>query len=53
MIVLKALCKCFGKKIVYENVNLTFEAGSSYALVGVSGSGKTNSDVSVILSRVK
>ncbi|MDN6437182.1 MAG: ATP-binding cassette domain-containing protein, partial [Lactococcus sp.] len=41
MIVLKALCKCFGKKIVYENVNLTFEAGSSYALVGVSGSGKT------------
>ncbi|MCJ1994590.1 ABC transporter ATP-binding protein [Lactococcus piscium] len=41
MIVLKGLCKCFGKKIVYENVNLTFEAGSSYALVGVSGSGKT------------
>ena len=30
-----------GKKIVIDHITLTFEAGKSYALVGVSGSGKT------------
>ncbi|MCJ1997089.1 ATP-binding cassette domain-containing protein [Lactococcus piscium] len=33
--------KHYGKKIVIDHITLTFEAGKSYALVGVSGSGKT------------
>ena len=33
--------KRYGKKIVIDHITLTFEAGKSYALVGVSGSGKT------------
>jgi putative ABC transport system ATP-binding protein len=35
------MTKVFDKKTVYEAVNLTFEAGKSYALTGKSGSGKT------------
>ena len=33
--------KRYGKKIVIDHITWTFEAGKSYALVGVSGSGKT------------
>lgn len=33
--------KRYGEKIVIDHITLTFEAGKSYALVGVSGSGKT------------
>lgn len=41
MIELKHLSKKFGKKIIYQHVNLRFEVGKTYALVGASGSGKT------------
>ena len=41
MIELKELSKSFGKKTIYQDVNLRFEAGKTYALVGTSGSGKT------------
>lgn len=41
MIELKHLSKKFGKKMIYQDVNLRFEAGKTYALVGTSGSGKT------------
>lgn len=41
MIELKQLSKRFGKKTIYQEVNLRFEAGKTYALVGTSGSGKT------------
>jgi putative ABC transport system ATP-binding protein len=41
MIELKKLSKKFGGKVVYQDVNLKFEMGRSYALVGSSGSGKT------------
>lgn len=41
MIELRQLEKTFGSKTVYTGVNLTFEAGKSYALVGRSGSGKS------------
>lgn len=41
MIKLNQLTKSYGSKIVYQNINLNFEAGKSYALIGASGSGKT------------
>ena len=41
MIELRHLSKKFGKKMIYQDVNLKFEAGKTYALVGTSGSGKT------------
>ncbi|EKH7709892.1 ATP-binding cassette domain-containing protein, partial [Staphylococcus pseudintermedius] len=30
-----------GKRTIFDNVNLTFEPGKSYALIGHSGSGKS------------
>ncbi|GFH43047.1 peptide ABC transporter ATP-binding protein [Lactococcus hodotermopsidis] len=41
MIELQNVSKKFGKNNIFENVNLVFETGKSYALVGASGSGKT------------
>ncbi|GAB2024850.1 ATP-binding cassette domain-containing protein [Lactovum odontotermitis] len=41
MITVTNLTKRFGQKTVYESLNLEFEAGKSYALIGKSGSGKT------------
>lgn len=41
MITIQSLSKKFNHKIVYENVELSFEPNKSYALVGQSGSGKT------------
>jgi putative ABC transport system ATP-binding protein len=41
MIELKNLHKRYGKKVVYQDVNLRLENGLSYAFVGPSGSGKT------------
>ncbi|MDR0299561.1 MAG: ATP-binding cassette domain-containing protein [Streptococcaceae bacterium] len=41
MIKVTNMTKSFGKKTIYENVNLVLEKGKSYALVGKSGSGKT------------
>ena len=38
---LKNLKRSYGEKIVFEGVNLTFEKGKIYALVGENGSGKT------------
>lgn len=29
-----------GKRTIFDNVNLTFEPGKSYALIGHSGSGE-------------
>ncbi|HEL1253068.1 TPA: ATP-binding cassette domain-containing protein, partial [Streptococcus equi subsp. zooepidemicus] len=33
--------KKFGSKKIFTDLNLTFEAGKSYALIGGSGSGKS------------
>ena len=33
--------KKYGSKEIFTDLNLTFEAGKSYALIGASGSGKT------------
>lgn len=41
MIELKNIGKTYGKHLIFENLNLTFEAGKSYALIGGSGSGKS------------
>lgn len=38
---IKALCKSFDNKKVLHNLNMTFDAGGRFALVGASGSGKT------------
>lgn len=40
-IVVKDVCKSFGKKRVLNNVDLTIESGQIYGLIGPSGSGKT------------
>ncbi|MCJ8009282.1 ABC transporter ATP-binding protein [Lederbergia wuyishanensis] len=40
-IVVNAVYKDFGKKVVLNNVDLTVESGQIYGLIGPSGSGKT------------
>ncbi|BDR55790.1 ABC transporter ATP-binding protein [Xylocopilactobacillus apis] len=41
MLKTKNLTKKFDQRSIFENLNLTFEAGKAYALIGPSGSGKT------------
>jgi Cu-processing system ATP-binding protein len=41
MIGLKAISKNFGKLDALDNINIDFDAGRSYALIGPNGSGKT------------
>ncbi|MGX7047679.1 ATP-binding cassette domain-containing protein [Pseudolactococcus piscium] len=41
MIELKNVSKQYGKHQLFDQLNLTFEAGKSYALIGESGSGKS------------
>jgi Cu-processing system ATP-binding protein len=41
MIGLKAVYKKFGKLVALDNIDLHFDAGRSYALIGPNGSGKT------------
>lgn len=39
---LKEFSICYGDKVVLQNVNLEFDIGKKYALIGESGSGKTS-----------
>lgn len=41
MISIKNLSKSYGSKVVLENINLNFEKGKVYGIVGENGSGKT------------
>ncbi len=41
MITIENLSKSFGTKIILENINLNFEKGKVYGIVGENGSGKT------------
>lgn len=41
MIELKNISKKYGKQLIFEHINLRFEVGKSYALIGESGSGKS------------
>lgn len=41
MLEIKNLCKKFGAQIVLDHINLKLEAGTSYAIVGRSGEGKS------------
>jgi len=41
MIVIEALNKSYGKQLVLKDVNLSFEAGKVYGIVGENGAGKT------------
>ena len=41
MISIKDLSKSYGSKVVLENINLNFEKGKVYGIVGENGSGKT------------
>lgn len=41
MIEIKNLSKSFGKRILFENINLSFKDNMTYAIIGESGSGKT------------
>lgn len=41
MIQLNQLTKSYGSKVIYQAINLQFNKGQSYALIGASGSGKT------------
>lgn len=48
MITLQSINKKFGKLRALDNVDLTFEAGRSYALIGPNGSGKTTMIKSIL-----
>lgn len=41
MITLDKITKTFDQRVVFNQINFTFEAGKVYALIGRSGSGKT------------
>jgi ABC-2 type transport system ATP-binding protein len=41
MITITNLSKAYGKQLVLENVNLSFEKGRAYGIVGANGAGKT------------
>ena len=41
MIEIQHLTKCFGKRVVFNDINLNFTSGKVYALIGNSGCGKT------------
>lgn len=41
MITVKDVSLSFGSRILYENVNLSFDAGNRYGLIGANGSGKS------------
>lgn len=41
MIELKNISKTYGKHLIFDHLNLTFERGKSYAMIGESGSGKS------------
>ncbi len=41
MIEIKHLTKCFGKRVVFNDINLNLTSGKVYALTGSSGCGKT------------
>ena len=41
MIEVKNLSKSFGSSLVWEDVNLTIEDGTTLAIIGKSGSGKS------------
>lgn len=41
MIDLYNICKCFGERIVLENINLSVHEGDMISIMGKSGSGKT------------
>ncbi|QQQ34481.1 ABC transporter ATP-binding protein [Streptococcus mitis] len=41
MIELRNICKQFGSRIIFSDLNLNFQSGIVYALVGNSGCGKT------------
>jgi ABC-2 type transport system ATP-binding protein len=42
MIIIESLNKSFGKKAVLKNINIVFEKGKTYGIVGENGSGKTS-----------
>lgn len=41
MIEIQHLTKCFGKRVVFDDINLNLTSGKVYALTGNSGCGKT------------
>ena len=40
-VVLKSLTKKYNKQVIFTNLDYTFEANQTYALVGHNGSGKS------------
>lgn len=41
MIEIKKLTHCFGKTVVLDQIDLTFEEGKIYGLIGINGAGKS------------
>jgi len=41
MIKIESLSKSFGKKTVLKQINVTFEKGKVYGVIGENGAGKT------------
>ena len=41
MIIIENLSKSYGTSKILKNINLTFEKGKVYGIVGENGSGKT------------
>lgn len=39
MIRLEKVSKCFGDRVLFSDLSMTFESGKVYALIGSSGSG--------------
>ena len=44
ILTIENLCKTYGEKVLFENVNFSLSSGDKIGIVGVNGTGKSTLD---------